>query len=155
MVSSQSPSCQGLPKPLPHPFSPSSLSCHQDLLWIFCHFSDRNQRPLLGQAKQAGRETSMAVLEFYLLMFYFTGSLAWGKEVARIEAWPLMVQTVELSSKSLLAPRKSLLCFQGERRALDWKGCPLFTHTTPVGVSDTLGGQAETRTCPLTINLCK
>lgn len=55
----------------------------------------------------------MAGLEFYLLMFYFTGSLAWGKEVAKIEVWPLMVEAVGLSSKSLLAPRKSLLCFQG------------------------------------------
>lgn len=55
----------------------------------------------------------MAVLEFYLLMFYFTGRLAWGKEVARIEAWPLTVGTADLSSKSLLAPRRSLLCFQG------------------------------------------
>lgn len=43
----------------------------------------------------------------------------------------------------------------GEGRALGLKGCPLFTHTTSAGVSNTLGEQAGVRTCPLTINLCK
>lgn len=114
MVSSHSPLCQGLPKNPPSCL-PSPLSCHRAVPWIFCHFPDTNQRPLPGQAKQAGKDTSMAVLEFYLLMFYFTGRPAWGKEVARIEAWPSTVETEHLSSKSLLAPRKSLLCFQGPR----------------------------------------
>lgn len=68
-----------------------------------------------------------------------------------------MVEAVDLSSKSLLAPGKSLLCFQGARReeSSGFEGGPLFTHITPVGVSNTLRGQAEIRTCPLTTNLCK
>lgn len=144
MVSSHSPHIRAFPSPL------SSLLPLPVLCQAFSATSQAGIDVALPcQAKQAGKETSMAALGFYLLMFYFTG---------RERRWQaLMAEAVDLSSKSLLAPGKSLLCFQGARReeSSGFEGGPLFTHITPVGVSNTLRGQAEIRTCPLTTNLCK
>lgn len=87
-------------------------------------------------------ETTEVVLEFYLLMFYFTGRFTWGREVARVEAWPFRVWRAEnpfcwlLEAASCAFPELPSLPWQfrqtpgemravAEKRSLYFRGCPL------------------------------
>lgn len=129
----------------------------------------RRQHPLPSQAKQAGKETTEVVLEFYLLMFYFTGRFTRGGEVARVEAWPFGVWRAEnpfcwlLEAASCAFPELPSVPWQfretpgemravAEKRSLHFRGCP---SAASADVSDRLEGEVETRTCPFTINLCE
>lgn len=81
------------------------------------------------------------MLEFYLLMFYFTGRFTRGGEVARVEAWPFGVWRAEnpfcwlLEAASCAFPELPSVPWQfrespgemravAEKRSLHCRGCP-------------------------------